>query len=72
MKENRVRDKANHKLVLELLELESGLTKYEVDFAESIVQQLESGITLSFKQQEKLRQIYEQRIEEAPDTTEDD
>jgi hypothetical protein len=60
---DRIRDKASHDLVLQLLELEEGLTRFEVGFIESLVRQLESGVILSAKQRRKLHEIYEQRIE---------
>ena len=42
----------------DLLELEDGLTEWELDFIESVAQKRDSMILLTEKQEEKLHQIW--------------
>lgn len=53
----KVVDHVNHKKVLELLAVDHGLTRWEAQFAESLVRQLESGSYLSPAQLRKVDQI---------------
>ena len=46
-------------LVKALLDVEEGLTGWELDFADSIAKQVEAGRELSDKQREKIEQILE-------------
>ena len=59
----RVRDVDNHVRVLELLDLEEGLSDWALKFIESIVKNLESGMFLTVRQKMKLDELYEEHIE---------
>lgn len=47
------------KMCRDMLALNEGLTEWEIQFLESIDKQLESGRSLSQKQSDALRQIWE-------------
>ena len=51
-------------MTLKLLELDHGLTRWEVEFIESLVKQLEAGVVISVRQRKKLHSIYEERLDE--------
>lgn len=57
MSNNKVKDQASYELVQQLLEVEAGLSDWEVSFAESIVRQLEDGLVLTDKQKAKLEDV---------------
>lgn len=50
------------RIVGDLLELEEGLTEWEIDFLESLSSQLEEGRTLTERQKEVLDRVYEDRV----------
>lgn len=52
-----VNDKTGYEKVSDLLDIDEGLSEWEIDFAESVVKQLEDGRQLTEKQKSKLDQI---------------
>lgn len=67
----KVKDKGSYKQVQDLLDLESGLSSWEVGFIESIVRQLEDGVLLTEKQKDKLSDI-EERLQDRDVNDEDE
>lgn len=67
----KVKDKGSYKQVCELLDLEQGLSDWEVGFIESIVEHLEQGSLLTEKQKAKLEDIQD-RVEDRVCSDEDD
>lgn len=55
-------DKAAWTDLQELDQHGEGLTQFEIDFVESVMQQLRAGRTLTDKQREKLASIREDRL----------
>lgn len=66
--ESKVADKQSYAKVLALLDVESGLSDWEVNFAESVVKQLEAGNLLTATQRNKLEEILLRTEEEGPTT----
>lgn len=57
MSNDKIKDPSSYKLVQQLLDIEAGLSDWEVSFAESVVQQLEEGSVLTDKQKAKLEDV---------------
>lgn len=54
--------KEAYKQVLEILNLEEGLSDWEVGFAEDIVRKLEAGGLLTDKQLDTINKIHEEKV----------
>ena len=67
---SKVKDQGSYKQVCALLDLDRGLTDWEVGFIESIVEHLERGSLLTEKQKNKLEDIQD-RVDGRSDNDDD-